>query len=239
VAPPPYLQLLCVDLLLQQEQHYQAVQLLYSQPGMASASLATHLLEVARGGSSSSSRGGGGGASSMAPLPVGAGGDGSMVGRDAAAGSTEQYLRAMLPGQVDVSSPSAAVALELALDVLQRQAVPEQLRPAAGPANGGAVAAAPAGSATQPPQQQPSKAATAALVRQLLSVGQVLQAARVARGAGGVLGLGVPPPLFLQAAAVSGELGTFAAVYRLLRPHVAEVWPDFEAARRAVFDGGR
>lgn len=81
------------------------------------------------------------------------------------------------------------------------------------------------------------KPATAALVRQLLELGEVLQAARIARTAGGVLALGVPPVAFLQAAAARRDLGALAAVYRVMRPHVVGQWPDFEAARQALCGG--
>lgn len=219
VPPPPYLQLLSVDLLLQQEQHYQAVQLLYSQPG-GSASLAQHLLEKA-----------------------GKDGAASLAAAGAAAGA------GMRPGVYDVTSPSSAMALELALDVMTRQAVPE-LRPvgAAGAAAAAAAASirsaspaagAAASSAAPSPQQQQQgtgveKASTAALVQQLLQLGEVLKAARVARTAGGVVGLGISAAAFLEVAAAGGDLGTLAAVYRVMRPHVVDRWPDFDAARQAL-----
>jgi hypothetical protein len=207
IPPPPYLQLLSVDLLLQQEQHYQAVQLLYSQSG-GSTSLAQHLLEKA--GKSTDQR--------QAGAAVGAAG----------------------AGVFDAASPGAAMALELALDVMTRQAVPE-LRPVGlgstlPPPAAAAAAAAAAGAAggTQQQQQQGAvveKVSTAALVRQLLDLGEVLQAARIARTAGGVVGLGISAATFVEVAAARRDLGALAAVYRVMRPHVVDRWPDYEAAR--------
>ncbi len=110
-----------------------------------------------------------------------------------------------------VASASSAVALELALDELARSATPE-LR--------GAVS---------------GHTATAVLVRQLLSAGQVLRAARVAAAAGGTSALGVPPSAFLAAAAACRDAGAFASTYRLLRPHIVGRLPDLQSARRAFF----
>ena len=53
--------------------------------------------------------------------------------------------------------------------------------------------------------------------------------------AGGVMALGIPAVAFLEVAAASRDLGTLAAVYRLMRPHVVDRWPDFEAARQELF----
>lgn len=232
IPPPTYLQLLSVDLLLQQEQHYQAVQLLYSQPG-GSARLAQHLLEKAgkfdsrqagRSGVTPGSAFGSGGDLTSTAAAVGAMGGGGRSGGGV--------------GVFDTANPSAAMALELALDVMTRQAVPE-LRPV-GPGVAGAAAAAAAagGSSQQQQQQQPppvvEKASTAALVRQLLDIGEAVQAARIARTAGGIMALGIPPAAFLEAAAARRDLGTLAAVYRVMRPHVVEQWPDFESARQAL-----
>jgi hypothetical protein len=192
-----------VDLLLQQEQHYQAVQLLYSQPG-GSASLAQHLLEKA--GKSADQRQAG------------------AVGGAAGAGG------------FDAASPVAAMALELAVNVMTRQAVPE-LRPVGlGSTLASSAAAAAAGGAAGAQQQQQQgvvveKASTAALVRQLLDLGEVLQAARIARTAGGVIALGIPAATFVEVAAARRDLGALAAVYRVMRPHVVDRWPDIEAAR--------
>jgi hypothetical protein len=137
------------------------------------------------------------------------------------------------------------MALELALDIMTRHAVPE-LRPVAGVAGTMAPAVAPTaagsaaagGGAAQQQQQQEQvaveKASTAALVKQLLEVGEVLHAARIARTAGGVMALGIPAALFLKAAAARGDVGVLAAVYRVMRPHVVERWPDFDAARQEL-----
>jgi hypothetical protein len=274
LPPPPYLQLLTLDLLLQQEQHYQAVQLLYSQPGSsATTSLARHLLEKAGRGvtwreqdqqalqDQGQASGGVGEAGGVVFQAVGAG---SSAAANVAGG--------LIP--VASSNPTAAMALELALDVMTRQCVPE-LRLVGGVPSAAAAAGAAAGMAGfaaaavgggvvsgargTPRQQQQhgtagnitatssgaslhsssagqpvSKACTAALVRQLLDIGEVLQAARIARAAGGVLALGIPAVAFLQVAAGRGDLGTFAAVYRVMRPHLVDRWPDFEAARQEL-----
>jgi hypothetical protein len=101
----------------------------------------------------------------------------------------------------------------------------------------GSTAAAEGGSSTQQQQQEQAaveKLSTAALVKQLLELGEVLQAARIARTAGGVLALGIPAALFLQAAAARSDVGVFAAVYRVMRPHVVDWWPDFDAARQEL-----
>jgi hypothetical protein len=239
VVPPAYLQLLAVDLLLQQEQHYQAVQLLYSQPGCGSSQLANHLLDVA-----GSKDGGLGLAAAAAAGHVGAAGGaegneglGSSSSSAAAEGAVAGLVGPLLPRQsVYDSSPGAAIALALAMDVMARQAVPE-IRAVAGSssssssgttstATAAAYAAGAGGSAGAG-----GKACTGALVRQLLSTGQVLQAARLTRTAGGVAAVGVPASAFLQVAAATGDAGAFAAVYRVMRPHLVGSWPDFESAR--------
>jgi hypothetical protein len=244
VVPPAYLQLLAVDLLLQQEQHYQAVQLLYSQPSCGRSQLARHLLEVA------SSKDGGvdlaaaaaasaAGAAGGAATDLGGWGSSSSA---AAEGAAAGLVGPLLPRQsVYDSSPGAAMALALAMDVMARQAVPE-IRAVAGSsssstgvasgtsiaANAAAAAAAAAGGGGA---GAGVKGCTGALVRQLLSTGQVLQAARLARTAGGVAAVGVPASAFLQVAAATGDAGAFAAVYRVMRPHLVGTWPDFESAR--------
>ena len=258
---PPYLQLLTLDLLLQQEQHYQAVQLLYSQPGSsATTSLARHLLEKAGRGVTWREQD----QQALQDQGQGSGGVG-------AAGGVTFEAAGLSAAAAAASNPTAAMALELALDVMTRQCVPE-LRLVGGVPSAAAAAGAAAGMAGfaaaavgggvvsgargTPAQQQQqhgtagsttatssggslhsssagqpvSKACTAALVRQLLDIGEVLQAARIARAAGGVLALGIPAVLFLQVAAGRGDLGAFAAVYRVMRPHLVDRWPDFEAA---------
>lgn len=239
VVPPAYLQLLAVDLLLQQEQHYQAVQLLYSQPSCGSSQLAQHLLEVA------SSRDGALGLAAAAAAAAGvaghAGGSGSdpcgsadsnVAAAAAAAGDAAAGLAGpVLPRQsVYDSSPGAAMALALAMDVMGRQAVPE-LRAVSGSSSSSAGSASAAATAAGGAAGAGGKVCTAALVRQLLSTGQVLHAARLARTAGGVAAVGVPASTFLQVAAASGDAGAFAAVYRVMRPHLVGTWPDFSAAR--------
>eukprot|EP00878_Enallax_costatus_P035158 GHUV01039150.1.p1 GENE.GHUV01039150.1~~GHUV01039150.1.p1 ORF type:complete len:330 (+),score=117.75 GHUV01039150.1:842-1831(+) len=222
VAPPAYLQILAVDLLLQQEQHYQAVQLLYSQPNCGSAMLAQHLLEVA--GKDLAAAGPGGGSSTLAGL--GGGPRSGFVTQGGNLGSRGQGL-----GGLD-ASPGSAMALELALDVTARQAVPE-IRPI-GSKNGALAGSSDnlAGGGNLAGQ----KVSTAAYVRQLLGLGQVLQAARIARTAGGVAALRIPASDFLEVAAATGDVGAFAAVYRVMRPHLVGTWPDFESARSHFWD---
>jgi hypothetical protein len=236
VVPPAYLQLLAVDLLLQQEQHYQAVQLLYSQPSCGSSQLAQHLLEVA-----SSKDGGIGLAAAAAASAVAAarGADGNEgLGPSSSAavnGAAAGLVGPLLPRQsVYDSSPGAAIALALAMDVMARQAVPEIRAVAGGSSSAGATSTATAAAhaaAAGGSAGAAGKACTGALVRQLLSTGQVLQAARLARTAGGVAAVGVPASAFLQVAAATGDAGAFAAVYRVMRPHLVGSWPDFESAR--------
>jgi hypothetical protein len=235
IAPPAYLQLLAVDLLLQQEQHYQAVQLLCSQPSCGSSQLAQHLLEVA-----SSRDGALGLAAAAAAADVSGsagryalvrgstnGGMAAAAARDAAAG----LGGSVIPRQsVYDSSPGAAMALALAMDVMGRQAVPE-MRAVTGSSSSSSSASASISASAGAGSAAGGKACTGALVRQLLSTGQVLQAARLARTAGGVAAVGVPASAFLQVAAATGDAGAFAAVYRVMRPHLVGTWPDFGAAR--------
>lgn len=229
VPPPAYIQLLAVDLLLQQEQHYQAVQLLYSQPNCGSAMLAQHLLEVAGKDSAS----GPGGVSSI--LAGFSGGPRSgLVTQGGNLGPRVQGL-----GGLD-ASPGSAMALELALDVTARQAVPE-LRPIGGKFGGLAGSSDNLAGGSNLAGQRNSnlagqKVSTAAYVRQLLGLGQVLQAARIARTAGGVAAVQVPAREFLEVAAAAGDAGAFAAVYRVMRPQLVGTWPDFEAARSHFLD---
>jgi hypothetical protein len=239
VVPPAYLQLLAVDLLLQQEQHYQAVQLLYSQLSCGSSQLAQHLLEVA------SSKDGGSGlaAAAAAASAVGAAGGAEVnagLGPSSSAavdGAAAGLVGPLLPRQsVYDSSPGAAIALALAMDVMARQAVPEIRAVAASSSSSSTSATSTATAAAHAAAAGGSagaagKACTGALVRQLLSTGQVLQAARLARTAGGVAAVGVPASAFLQVAAATGDAGAFAAVYRVMRPHLVGSWPDFESAR--------
>jgi hypothetical protein len=228
VVPPAYLQLLAVDLLLQQEQHYQAVQLLYSQPSCGSSQLAQHLLEVA------SSRDGALGLAAAAAggdvAAASSSADGSTAAAAAAASDAAAGLAgSLLPRQsVYDSSPGTAMALALAMDVMGRQAVPE-IRAVTGSSSTRSTSAAT--TAVGSAAATGGKACTAALVRQLLSTGQVLQAARLARTAGGVAAVGVPASAFLQVAAATGDAGAFAAVYRVMRPHLVGRWPDFSSAR--------
>lgn len=220
VAPPAYLQILSVDLLLQQEQHYQAVQLLYSQPNSGSAILAQHLLEVA--GKDIAAAAAAGGAASGGSILAGlSGGVSNNLGFRGSGGS----------GVLDHASPVSAMAFELALDVMSRQAVPE-LRPSSSTAAGSSSGLAGSGD-----MAATSRASTAAYVRQLLGLGQVLQAARVARTAGGVAAVQVPARDFLEVAAASGDVGAFAAIYRVMRPHLVGMWPDYESARSHFWGG--
>lgn len=292
VPPPPYLQLLAVDLLLQQEQHYQAVQLLYSHTGSSAststarsstisrgslASLAQHLLEKA-GREHTAGVGAAGGGGSSAAAASSAGGRLSMTQSAAAAAAGSAAA-------TTATSPGVAMALELALDVMSREAVPE-LRPVGGASPSSSAAAAsvlavasaagtatttaaagsagssrhtsasssparqhqqqqqpaaatptPAAAPTTPPPAAVQKVATAALVQQLLSLGKVVQAARIARTAGGVMALGLPAAAFVEAAAASADAGALAAVYRVMRPHVVDRWPDFEAVRQELCAG--
>ncbi|KAF6261297.1 hypothetical protein COO60DRAFT_1502280 [Scenedesmus sp. NREL 46B-D3] len=148
----------------------------------------------------------------MGMSPSSAAGGVAAAASDAAAG----LAAPLLPRQsVYDSSPGAAMALALAMDVMARQTVPE-LR-----ASGTSAAAAAAGSAA---------AAGGGAGQVLLSTGQVLQAARLARTAGGVAAIGVPASAFLQVAAATGDAGAFAAVYRVMRPHLVGTWPDFNSA---------
>jgi len=217
VLPPPYLQLLAVDLLLQQEQHYQAVQLLYSQPGSGSASLAQHLLEFAgKDGAAAAAAAGVAGVSTSLRGAA----SGEAVGRMSSCDNAS-------------TSPGSAMALELAMDVMARLAVP-------GMRAAGMATAASGRSGTVAAEASRARApssASEALVRQLLNMGQVLQAARVTHAAGGTEAVGVPPTAFLEVAAAAGDVGALAAVYRSMRKQLVETWPTFEDARN-YFCGG-
>lgn len=237
VVPPAYLQLLAVDLLLQQEQHYQAVQLLYSQPSCGSSQLAQHLLEVASSrdgalGLAAAAAGVAGHAGGSANDSSGSAGS-DVVAAAAAAGDAAAGLAGPLLQRQSVydSSPGAAMALALAMDMMGRQAVPELRAVSGSSSSSSATSASAAATAAGGAAGAGGKVCTAALVRQLLSTGQVLHAARLARTAGGVAAVGVPASTFLQIAAASGDAGAFAAVYRVMRPHLVGTWPDFSAAR--------
>lgn len=225
VAPPAYLQLLSVDLLLQQEQHHQAVQMLYTQPNSGSSIIAQHLLEVA-------------GKDPAAAAAVAAGGgEGSARGSGILVGFSGLAGRSGGLGNLETLHLSSAMALELALDVMSRQSASEvRLLDAEGSGSGrsnGAAAAAGAAAAggTAAAVRSASRASTAALVRQLLSLGQVLQAARVAQAAGGAAAVQVPAGDFLSVAAAVGDVGAFAAVYRVMRSQLVGSWPDFASAK--------
>jgi hypothetical protein len=49
-----------------------------------------------------------------------------------------------------------------------------------------------------------------------------------------VLALVIPAVVFLHFAAGRGDLGAFAAVYQVMRPHLVDRWPDLEAARQEL-----
>lgn len=263
IAPPLYLQLLPVDLLLQQEQHYQAVQLLYSQPSSSTMMLAEHLgagLDQEGGG------GGGGGPGGAADKFRGA--------REALGGGLPRTISesglAAARGAAQEPTPTAAVAMQLAVDVLARQAAAErgavvdaavadargQRAGAAGivrPMGGGAAGAA-AGAAGWRGRTGP-KPCTEAYIQQLLATGQVLRAAKVAkaagvlspavtaggaaRGAGAGAGVGYELPwLLLQAAVDAGEPGVFAGVYRQCLPVVSSRFATLQQAWQQLGGGG-
>ena len=129
LVPPPFLQLLSVDLLLQQEQHYQAVELLYCQPSTATTMLVQHL---ARQAQREAGRGGGNGYGGYLGALGAAGGGGSM------ARSVSQSGLASAKTLGQDATPAAAVAVQLGVDAAARQAAAEAIAAGAAAGYGGA-----------------------------------------------------------------------------------------------------
>lgn len=221
-ALPASLQLLNLQLLKQQGQTDEVALQLYSQWREFSPELAEHLkaLDMAQGqeGGSDNSAEAAEDSSGGSPAAAAAGAAmalhvrGALFTQDRAAGATAPSI-----------SSQAAV---------DSRAPPAGLRGATAPGNASGLAsgASAAVGSTSNATSQGSSSADEVMVRSLLSNGSVLRAARLVRDLHLTC---VLPQDLLAAAASTGQVPCFAAVYRAFRESLMPMYPSFEAAQAA------